>query len=83
MFSYAKLSKIFLGGSFDDCKLLANWSPTKSNQNQMTTYQIWFGHQPNLSHLKIFGCNVHVLIHKEEYKLDTHFIKCIFLGYSE
>jgi len=49
----------------------------------MTTYQYGLDTKINLSHLQIFGYKVHVLIHKEKYKLDTHFIKCIFLGYSE
>ncbi len=39
----------------------------------MTPYQIWFKHQPDLFHLKIFGCKAHALIHKEKrQKLNAH-----------
>jgi hypothetical protein len=70
--------KYFWGEVLMIVNYLQNWNPAELNENQMTTYQIWFGHQPNLFHLQIFGCKVHVLIHKKKYKLHTHFIKCIF-----
>jgi hypothetical protein len=49
-----------------------------------TPYELWFGKQPNLSYLRVFGCKTHVFIHKEKrHKLDSHFHECIFLGYSK
>jgi hypothetical protein len=33
---------------------------------------------------KIFGCKAYAFIHKEtRWKLDTHFIYCIFLSYND
>lgn len=50
----------------------------------MTPYQIWFKHQPDLFHLKIFGCKACALIHKEKrQKLNAHSIKCTFSRYNE
>jgi hypothetical protein len=50
----------------------------------MILYEIWFGHQFDLFHLKTFGYMAHVLIIMEKkQKLDAHFIECIFLGYGE
>jgi hypothetical protein len=52
--------------------------------DKQTSYEIWFGHKPDPSNLKVFSCKSHVLIHKGlKHKLDTHSIKCIFLSYND
>jgi hypothetical protein len=52
--------------------------------NNITLYEIWFGHKPILSQLPFFGCKAYALIHKNVcQKLDSHTIECIFLEYSE
>jgi hypothetical protein len=49
-----------------------------------TFYELWFGRQPNLFYIKVFGCKTHVFIHKEKkHKLDSHSHECIFSGYNE
>lgn len=49
-----------------------------------TPYELWFGRQPNLSYLRVFGCKAYVFVPKEKrQKLDSHSNECIFLGYSE
>lgn len=44
---------------------LQNQSPTKSLEKSKTTYELWIGHKPNISHLKFFGCKAYALIHKD------------------
>jgi hypothetical protein len=80
----ASLSKVFWGEALLITNYLQNQSPTKVIPNNITPYEIWFGHKSILSHLQIFGCKAYALIHKDKHqKLDFHTIECIFLGYSE
>ena len=45
--------------------------------------EILQGKSPNISHLKIFGCQCFVHLHSNQRdKLDPRAIKCLFLGYS-
>jgi hypothetical protein len=49
-----------------------------------TPHEVWFGNNPSLSHLKVFGCDVFVHVPKEKRsKLDKKEVKCIFIGYKE
>jgi hypothetical protein len=50
---------------------------------QMTPFQLWHGKQPNLSHLKVFGCNAwrRVADHNRV-GLDPKANRCVFLGYA-
>ena len=50
----------------------------------MTPYQGWHERKPNVSHLRIFGCNAYAHIPKNERsKLDPKGFKCKFVWYSE
>jgi hypothetical protein len=76
---------IFLGG---EALLLTNYvqniCPKRAINNNKTPYELWFGHELEFSNLKVFGCKSHVLIYKKlTHKLDTHLVKCIFLGYND
>ena len=49
----------------------------------MTPFEAWYGHKPDVSHLRVFGCLVYVHIEKDERsKLDSKARKCILLGYG-
>jgi hypothetical protein len=49
-----------------------------------TPHEVWFGKNPSLSHLKVFGCDAFVHVPKEKRsKLDKKEVKCIFIGYKE
>jgi hypothetical protein len=56
MLSHVSLSKVFLGETLLITNYLQNQSPTKVVSNNITPYEIWFGHKPILSHLQFFGC---------------------------
>lgn len=50
----------------------------------MTPYEGWHGRKPDVSHLRIFGCDAYSHISKDERsKLDPKGLKCKFVGYSE
>jgi hypothetical protein len=53
--------------------------------NNKTPFEICYGIlKPTLTHLNCFGYKAFALIPtKNRQKLNPHFIKCIFLGYSE
>ena len=84
MLSHAKLPKVFWGEALLTANYLQNRSPTKAIDAYKTPYELWFGRQPNLSYLRVFGCKAYVFVPKEKrQKLDSHSNECIFLGYSE
>ena len=49
---------------------------------EKTPYECWYDEKPDVSHLKVFGCNafVHVPDQKRS-KLDKKSMHCIFVGY--
>ncbi|GJZ57113.1 retrotransposon protein, putative, ty1-copia subclass [Tanacetum coccineum] len=47
-----------------------------------TPYELWFGKAPNLSYLKVWGCEAHVKRDTPN-KLQQRSIKCIFIGYPK
>jgi hypothetical protein len=84
MLSYVKLPKVFWGEALLTTDYLQNKSPTKVVTINRTPYGLWFGRQPNLSYLRVFGCKTCVFIHKEKrHKLDSRLNECIFLGYNK
>ena len=81
MLSYAKLPKALWGEALLTTNYLQNRSPTKAISVNKTPFEIWFGKKPNLSYIKIFGCQAHVLVQREtRKKLDSHSIEATLLG---
>ena len=82
MLCYAKLPLRFWADAVNTAAYLRNRSPTTA-LNGHTPYEIWFGKKPNVSHLRVFGCNGYVDIPKEDRKkLDAKSKECILLGYA-
>ena len=49
-----------------------------------TPYELWHGHKPNLSNLRIFGCDAYAFVpNVQRNKLDPRATKSIFIGYGE
>ncbi|GJY22456.1 retrotransposon protein, putative, ty1-copia subclass, partial [Tanacetum coccineum] len=47
-----------------------------------TPYELWYGKVPNLSYLKVWGCEA--LVKKDTLdKLEQRSVKCIFIGYPK
>lgn len=84
MLSCTKLPKEFWGEALSTTNYLQNRSPTKAISVDKTPFEIWFGRQPNLSYLRIFGSLAYVLVRKEHTtKLDSPLIEATLLCYSE
>jgi hypothetical protein len=50
----------------------------------MTPHEVWFGKNPLVVHLKVFGCDSFVHVPKEKRsKMDKKEVKCIFIRYKE
>ena len=47
-----------------------------------TPYEIWTGHKPALSHLRIWGCLVYVK-HLKTDKFGPKSDRCLFIGYPK
>lgn len=77
----AKLPKTFWAEAIATAAYLQNRLPTKSTEK--TPYELWNGHKPNLSHLKVFGCKAYVYVHKQKRrKFDEKATEGIFVGYD-
>ncbi|GJY97242.1 putative RNA-directed DNA polymerase [Tanacetum coccineum] len=59
---------------------ILNMVPTKKVDK--TPYELWHGKVPNLSYLKVWGCEAHVKRHTPD-KLQQRSVKCIFVGYPK
>ncbi|GJU17829.1 retrovirus-related pol polyprotein from transposon TNT 1-94 [Tanacetum coccineum] len=59
---------------------ILNVVPTKKVDK--TPYELWYGKVPNLSYLKVWGCEA--LVKRDTpSKLEQRFVKCIFIGYPK
>lgn len=55
-----------------------------SSVKDKTPYEVWYGRKPNLSHIRIFGCDAHVHVAKEgRSKFESKSVKCQLVGYCE
>ena len=62
---------------------LRNRCPTTAVK-EMTPFEAWFGRKPKVGHLRVFGCEAHAHIPKDERgKFDSKTRKCILVGYGE
>nr|GEY74339.1 hypothetical protein [Tanacetum cinerariifolium] len=59
---------------------ILNMVPTKKVDK--IPYELWFGKVPNLSYLKVWGCEALVKRDTPD-KLQQRFVKCIFIGYEK
>ncbi|KAI3644889.1 hypothetical protein MP228_011053 [Amoeboaphelidium protococcarum] len=80
----SKLPEQFWGQAALAAVYLSNISPSSSNPQSKSPYEVWSGRLPKSSHLQIFGQHsfVHVPVEKRS-KLDRRAVECIFMGYTE
>ena len=61
---------------------ILNRCPTKAVQGK-TPFEAWSGRKPNISHIRVFGCEAFSFVVSEKRKkLDQKVEKCIFVGYD-
>ncbi|GKF53639.1 retrotransposon protein, putative, ty1-copia subclass, partial [Tanacetum coccineum] len=78
MFNLTTLSLSFWDYVLESAVRILNMVPTKKVDK--TPYEIWHGKAPNLSYLKVWGCEAYVKRDSAD-KLQQRSVKCIFVGY--
>lgn len=79
----AGLVKFFWAEAIKTAAYIINRSPTRSLLFK-TPEEVWTGHKPNISNMKVFGCEAMVHLPKEKRKKwDPKAQKMIFIGYCE
>ncbi|WP_248786426.1 hypothetical protein, partial [Escherichia coli] len=80
MMSQADLPNSFWGHALETATFTLNRVPSKLVQK--TPYEIWSGRHPNLSFMKIWGCDAYVKRQSSD-KLGPKSQKCLFVGYPK
>ena len=80
MMSLTDLSLPFWGYALETVAFTLNRVPSKSVET--TPYELWFVKRPNLSFLKIWGCDAYVK-KLQPNKLESKSDKCVFVGYPK
>ncbi|KAJ9564699.1 hypothetical protein OSB04_000665 [Centaurea solstitialis] len=80
MMCHSTLPMSFWGHALETAAHILNRVPTKSVEK--TPYELWKGKKPNISFLKIWGCEVYIKRPTSE-KLRPKSDKCFFVGYPK
>ena len=80
MLSYSSLPISFWGYAIETAMYLLNLVPSKTIPKTPT--ELWKGHKPSLSHIRIWGAPAHVL-RKDPNKLESRTEVCMFVGYPK
>ncbi|KAJ9565658.1 hypothetical protein OSB04_001624 [Centaurea solstitialis] len=78
MMCHSTLPMSFWGHALETAAHILNRAPTKLVEK--TPYELWKGKKPNISFLRIWGCEVYVKRPTSE-KLKPKSDKCFFVGY--
>ncbi|GKC44191.1 retrotransposon protein, putative, ty1-copia subclass [Tanacetum coccineum] len=80
MMNLTTLPLSFRDYALDSATHILNMVPTKKVDK--TPYELWYGKVPNLSYLKVWGCEA--LVKRDMHdKLEQRSVKCIFIGYPK
>ena len=80
MMSLTDLPLSFWGYALETAALTLNRAPSKSVET--TPCELWFGKKPELSFLKVWGCDAYVKkFHLDKLKPKSE--KCVFIGYPK
>ncbi|GJR48770.1 retrotransposon protein, putative, ty1-copia subclass [Tanacetum coccineum] len=80
MMNLPTLPLSFWDYALESATRILNMVPTKKVDK--TPYELWYGKVPNLSYLKVWGCEALVKRDTPD-KLQQRSIKCIFIGYPK
>ncbi|GJY57997.1 retrotransposon protein, putative, ty1-copia subclass [Tanacetum coccineum] len=78
MMNLTTLPLSFWDYALESATHILNMVPTKKVDK--TPYELWYGKVPNLSYLKVWGCEALVKRDTPD-KLQQRSVKCIFIGY--
>jgi len=78
----SKLPNKYWGKAISTAKYLQKILPTAGKIT--TSHERWEGVQPNVTHIRQFGCKAYSIIPAEKrWKLDKKAMKLIFVSYAE
>ncbi|GJX70674.1 hypothetical protein Tco_0307845 [Tanacetum coccineum] len=80
MMNLTTLPLSFWDYALESATRILNMVPTKKVDE--TQYELWYGKVPNLSYLKVWGCEALVKRDTPD-KLQQRLVKCIFIGYPK
>jgi len=83
---HAHLDSVFWGYAIQCAVHILNRRIVYSNHTTKTPLELWSGIKPDVSHLRVFGCDAYVHLSQGDpkpSKLESRTIPCIFVGYSE
>ncbi|GJR28710.1 retrotransposon protein, putative, ty1-copia subclass [Tanacetum coccineum] len=80
MMNLTTLPLSFWDYALESATRILNMVPTKKVDK--TPYEMWYGKVPNLSYLKVWGCEALVKRDTPD-KLEQRSVKCIFIGYPK
>ncbi|GJZ03225.1 retrotransposon protein, putative, ty1-copia subclass [Tanacetum coccineum] len=80
MMNLTTLPLSFWDYALETATRILNMVPTKKVDK--TPYELWYGKVPNLSYLKVWGCEALVKRDTPD-KLQQRSVKCIFIGYPK
>ena len=84
MLSHSNLPNKFWAEAVATAAYLRNRTTTSANEEQLTPFEKWYGHKPNISHLRVFGCAAYSHVPStERRKLDKKAQRMCFIGYSK
>ncbi|KAK8663681.1 hypothetical protein V6N13_083488 [Hibiscus sabdariffa] len=80
MMSHNDLPTFFWGYALETTAFTLNRVPSKSAQK--TPHEMWIGRRPNMSFMRVWGCQAYVK-HQMSTKLEPKSQKCTFVGYPK
>ncbi|KAK8669903.1 hypothetical protein V6N13_104671 [Hibiscus sabdariffa] len=80
MMSHTDLPTSFWGYALETAAFTLNRVPSKSVQK--TPHEMWTGRHPNMSFMRVWGCQAYVK-HQMSTKLEPKSQKCTFVGYPK
>jgi len=71
MLSHSYLPNKFWAEAIATATYFRNRSTTSANEEQRTPFEKWYGHKPNIGHLRVLECTAYSLVpNTERRKLD-------------
>lgn len=84
MLSHSNLPNKFWAEAVAIAAYLRNGTTTSASENQLTPYEKWYEHKPDISHIRVFGCAAYSHVPSmERRKLDKKAQKLCFIGFSK
>ncbi len=84
MLSHSKLPNKLWAEAVATAVYIRNRVTNSANEDHFTPFEKWYGHKPDVSHLRVFGCAAYCHIPSaERRKLDKKARRMCFVGYSK